>query len=119
MKIGICASHHTPESLVSGRFARSEYFSVYDSKTLQFSFFDNTAKDEGSGAGGKAAQVLGDLDVEIVLVPELGPKAIEALKAFEIKSYQYKQNITVREAIYEYFEKKLPELNKSSVKGKH
>ena len=36
-------------------------------------------------------KVLSDLDIEIVLVPELGPKAVDALKAFEIKSYQYKQ----------------------------
>ena len=119
MKIGICASNHMPESPVSGRFARANFFAVYNSETLQFSFFDNTAKDEGSGAGGKAVKVLGDLDIDIVLVPELGPKAIEALKAFDIKSYQYKQGKTVREALYEYFEKKLPEMLDASVKGKH
>jgi predicted Fe-Mo cluster-binding NifX family protein len=119
MKIAICASEHTPESLVAGRFARAEYFAVYNSDTLQFSFFENTAKEEGSGAGGKAVKVLGDLNIDIVLVPELGPKALDALKAFEIKSYQYKQGKTVREALYTYFEKKLPELLESSVKGKH
>lgn len=119
MKIGICASDHKPESLVSGRFARANYFAVYDSETLRFSFFDNTAKDEGSGAGGKAVKVLGDLDIDIVLVPELGPKAIETLKAFDIKSYQYKQGKTVREALYEYFEKKLPQMLDASVTGKH
>lgn len=119
MKIGICASDHTPESLVAGRFARAPYFAVYNSETLDFSFFNNTAKDEGSGAGGKAVKILGDLNIDIVLVPELGPKAIDALNAFEIKSYQYKQGKTVREALYEYFEKKLPEMLDPSVKGKH
>ncbi|KFZ25594.1 MAG: Dinitrogenase iron-molybdenum cofactor [Candidatus Izimaplasma bacterium HR2] len=119
MKIGICASDHTPESLVANRFARAPYFAVYNSETLDFAFFNNTAKDEGSGAGGKAVKVLGDLKVDIVLVPELGPKAIDALNAFEIKSYQYKQGKTVREALYEYFEKKLPEMLDASVKGKH
>lgn len=119
MRIGICASNNKPESIVSDRFARANFYAIYDSETLKFSFYENPAKDEGSGAGGKAGKVLGDLNTDIVLVPELGPKAIDALRAFEIKSYQYKQGITVREALYEYFEKKLPELLESSVKGKH
>lgn len=119
MRIGICASNETTDSLVADRFARAEFYAVYDSETLQFKFYNNTAKFEGSGAGGKAVKVLGDLEVEIVLVPELGPKAIDALKIFEIKSYQYEQGKTVREALYEFFEKKLPELLESSVKGKH
>lgn len=119
MKIAICASNHTPESIVASRFARAEFFAVYNSETLQFQFFNNTAQNEGSGAGGKAVKVLGDLNVDIVLAPELGPKALEALTAFDIKSYQYKQGKTVRAALYEYFEKKLPELLDASVKGKH
>ncbi len=119
MKIAICASDNNPESLVADRFARADYFAVYNSEDLQFSFFDNPAKKEGSGAGGKAAKILGDLDIEVVLVPELGPKAIDALNAFEIKSFQYKQGETVRAALYSYFEKKLPEMLDASVKGKH
>jgi len=119
MKIAICSTGTEPESLVADRFARADYFAIYDSKTLQFSFVDNSAKREGSGAGGKAVKVLGDLDVEIVLVPELGPKAIDALVAFDIKSFQYKQGETVRAALYSYFEKKLPEMLESSVQGKH
>ena len=119
MKIGICASDNNPESKVSERFARTEFFGVYNSETLSFGFFNNDAKDEGSGAGGKAVKVLSDLDVDIVLVPELGPKAIDALKAFEIKSYQHKQGKSVRDVLYDYFEKNLPELFEASVKGRH
>lgn len=119
MKIAICCSGNNPECSVASRFARADYFALYDSKELQFSFFDNPAKSEGSGAGGKAAQVLSDLAAEIVLVPELGPKAIDALKAFEIKSFQYKKGETVRDALYSYFEKRLPEMLDATVKGKH
>jgi len=119
MKIAICSTSNNPESLVADRFARADYFAVYNSDDLQFTFFDNPAKNEGSGAGGKAVKVLGDLNVEIVLVPELGPKAIDALKAFDIKSFQYKQGETVRVALYSYFEKKLPEMLDATVSGKH
>jgi len=119
MKIAICSESNSPESIVADRFARAEYYGVYNSDDLLFTFFDNPAKNEGSGAGGKAVKVLGDLNVDIVLVPELGPKAIEALKAFDIKSFQYKQGETVRAALYSYFEKKLPEMLDATVKGKH
>lgn len=119
MKIAICSDGNQIDSIVSSRFARAEYFAVYDSDTLAFTYTLNSAKDEGSGAGGKAAKIISDLSADIVLVPELGPKAVEALKAFEIESYQYKQGITVREALYSYFEKKLPKLLDASVKGKH
>lgn len=119
MKIAICASNNNPESLVAGRFARAPFFGIYDSELLEFSFVNNAAKEEGSGAGAVAVKILSDLEVEIVLVPELGPKAIDALKAFEIKSFQYKQGKTVREALYSYFEKQLPEMLDATVKGKH
>ncbi len=119
MKIAISATEQNENSRVSDRFARAEYFIIYDHDSLTFKSIENPAKKEGSGAGGKAVKVLGDLGVDIVLVPELGPKALDALNAFEIKSYQYPREKTVREVIYMYFEKKLPELLVSTSKGRH
>ncbi len=119
MKIAISSSENNENSKVSDRFARSEYFIIYDHDKLSFEAIVNTAKDEGSGAGGKAVKILGDAGVDIALVPELGPKALEALLAFDIKSYQYPREKTVKEVLYLYFEKKLPELLISTSKGKH
>ncbi len=119
MKIGISSLENNENSKVSDRFARCEYFIIYDHDTLTFESLENTAKKEGSGAGGKAVKILGDAGCDIVLVPELGPKALEALKAFEIKSYQYPREKTVREVLYLFFEKKLPELFISTSKGRH
>lgn len=118
--IAICAEEENPESLVSSRFARCNYYTVYNHKTLDFTFFENTAKAEMSGAGGKAAKQIADLDVKVVLVPEVGPKAYTALEAFGVEIYQYsKKPQSVRDALYEYYENKLPKLTASSKEGKH
>ncbi len=119
MKIAISSKENHELSIVSDRFARSDYFIIYDHDTLSFTSVENTAKKAGSGAGGKAVKILGDLAVDVVLVPELGPKALEALQAFEIDSYQYPKEKTVKEVIYLYFEKKLPKLEVSTSKGRH
>ena len=119
MKIAISSLENNEHSQASDRFARCEYFIIYDHETLVFSSVENTAKTAGSGAGGKAVKILGDLNVEVVLAPELGPKALEALQAFEMKSYQYPREKTVREVLYSYFEKQLPELLISTSKGRH
>lgn len=119
MKIAISSKKNTEHSIVSDRFARCEYFIIYNHDTLKFTSVVNTAKNEGSGAGGKAVKVLGNLNIDIVLVPELGPKALEAIQAFDMKSYQYPREKTVREVLYLYYEKKLPELLISTSKGQH
>ncbi len=119
MKIAISSNGNTEQSTVSDRFARAEYFIIYDHDTLKFNAVLNPAKNEGSGAGGKAVKILADLGVDVALVPELGPKALDALRAFEIKSYQYPREKNVREVLYMYFEKKLPDLLISTVKGHH
>ena len=119
MKIAISSKGTNENAQVCDRFARADYFIIYDHEKLSFTSIENPAKNEGSGAGGKAVKVLGDLNVNIVLVPELGPKALDALNAFEIKSYQYPREKTVKEVLYLYFEKKLPELLISTSKGRH
>ncbi len=110
MKIAICSTGKDETSIVASRFARAEYFIIYNHDDLSFELVENNAKNEGSGAGGKAVRLLGDLNIDIVLAPELGPKALEALNAFGIKSYQYPPDKTVRDVLYLYFEKKLPSI---------
>ena len=76
---------------------------------------DNEAKNEGAGAGGKAVKILADNKVDVVLAPELGPKANEAIKAFEIEAYRTIANLTVEEQIKNFQEGKLEKFETSSV----
>lgn len=107
MRIAVCAQEASEFSPVADRFARAEYFVIYDHSTLSFTPIENDAKDESGGAGGKAVKLLNTHNVDVVLSPEVGPKALEALKAFEIEAYNYKHATTIKDAIYLYFEHKL------------
>lgn len=118
-KIVICANNTNPESSVSNRFARCEYYALYNHETLEFTFHKNSAKDEMSGAGGKAAKQVSELGAEVVLVPEVGPKAFDALEAFDVEVYRYSEECSVRDAIYAFYEKKLDKVFASTKKGKH
>jgi len=119
MKIAICSTGNNKESIVAKRFARCEYFMIYDHETLESTFIENNARNEASGAGGKVSKNLADLDVDVVLVPQLGPKAYDALKAFEIEAYEYDSNSTVHKALYDYFAKEYKEVTEAKGKGKH
>ena len=57
--------------------------------------------------------------VEVVLVPEIGPKAFDTLQAFDISIYKYEGELSVRDTLYQYFEDKLTEVHAPSTKGKH
>jgi len=119
MKIAISSSGKDENSLVANRFARAEFFIIYNHEDLSFEVVENNAKNEGSGAGGKAVKLLGDLKIDVVLAPELGPKALEALNAFGIISHQYPKEKTVRDVLYMYFEKKLPSISEAKGKKTH
>jgi len=119
MKIAICSTGDKKESIVAKRFARCEYFMIYDHETLKSSFVENKARNEASGAGGKASKNLADLEVNVVLVPQLGPKAYDALKAFDIDAYEYNHNVSAHKALYDYFAKEYNEVTDAKGKGKH
>lgn len=118
-RIAICADTKDPKSNVANRFARCEFYGVYNHNTLEFLFEENKAKNEMSGAGAKAAKQIYDLGVTAILVPEIGPKAFEALEAFDIEVFRYSQIYSVRDAIYDYYEKKLQKVLGSTKSGKH
>ena len=119
MKIAICAESADFDGIVADRFARCDYFIIYDHNTLQHDYVQNSAKNESSGAGNKAAKQLADLEVDFVLVPEIGPKAFEVLTAFDIKAHKYSKNQTIKNVLYEFFDKQLPLVESPNQKGKH
>ena len=118
-KIAICANDTNPESDVASRFARCNYYAVYDHNTLEFTFHNNDAKNEMSGAGGKAAKLISGLEVDVVLVPEVGPKAFDAIEAFEIEAYRYTSKYSVRDAVYDFYDNKLARVTGHTTQGKH
>ncbi|MCT4563211.1 MAG: NifB/NifX family molybdenum-iron cluster-binding protein [Maledivibacter sp.] len=110
MKIAVCSKNEGLKALVDERFGRSDKFVIWDMETKDVETIENSAKNEGHGAGGQAVRSLYKHGVEAVIVPELGPKAKDALKAFEIKAYSLGESKTVEEAIKKYESGDLKEL---------
>ncbi len=108
MILGISSNGKSKSSLTSERFARAPFFVIYNKEEKSFVYVDNIAKEENSGAGAKASKILFDHNVDVVLVPKLGPKSVKALEGFEIKAYQYPEQLNVEEVILLYLESKLP-----------
>lgn len=119
MKIAIPSKGQTKTDLVDERFGRASYYVIYDNETNEVSCIDNTAKDEVSGAGGQAVRLLDKQGVKVVLVPEVGPKALDALKAFDIKAYTYQKDNTIEKVLEQYQAGGLAEVVTESHGGYH
>lgn len=119
MKIAVCAREEGLQSVVADRFGRAENFVIYDTETKEVVTVENSARNEASGAGGSAVRLLDQNKVEIVIAPEVGPKAIDAVKAFGIEVYAYGDSQTVEDAINNYKNGILEKILTNTNNGKH
>lgn len=115
MKIAVCSKGVEMNSLCDERFGRCETFVIFDTETKESFSIDNEAKNEGAGAGGKAVKTLFNKGIDLLIAPELGPKAMEVIKAFELETYRAIPNISVEEQIRSYEEGKLEKIKASTV----
>jgi len=112
MKISICSKNKGLDSLVDERFGRSENFTIIDLDTMVVETVENIAKNQASGAGGEAVKLLAKYNVDIAIVPHLGPKAETAMEAFEIKTVSQGDYKSVGEILDAYKAGKLKEITK-------
>lgn len=119
MIIAVCAKDKGLESLVDERFGRAENYVIINTETDEVRTVDNTAKLESAGAGGSAVRLISNEGAEAILAPELGPKAMDAVKAFELKVYRYTEIKTVKETLDDYKAGKLKETSQSTINSKH
>lgn len=119
MIIAVCAKTEGLSSKVDERFGRAQYFVIVDTETDQAKTVENTAKFESGGAGGAAVRLLSQEGVKVVLAPELGPKAMDAVKAFELSVYRYADTKSVQETLDDYQAGKLEEISGSTTTSKH
>lgn len=88
MKIAIPVDEKTMESNICVSFGRTPYFLIYDLGTKESVFIGNSAATSSGGAGIKAAQIIVDEKVNVLLTPRCGENAANILKAAEIKIYK-------------------------------
>ncbi len=115
MKIAVASKGKGLKARIDDRFGRADYFVVVDLENMVETTIENTAKDEASGAGGRAVRSLANEGVEVIVAPELGPKAITAVKAFEMKVYKRVGFEVVEDAVKGYQEGRLEEMKITTV----
>lgn len=88
MKIAISATGKTMDSQMDQRFGRAASFIIVETNTLDYEAIDNTAAASSGGAGISAAQTVADKEAKAVITGNVGPNAMNVLKAANIEIYQ-------------------------------
>jgi len=114
MRIAVAAQGPGLDSPVDQRFGRCPYFVITDPSTREVEALPNEAAGALQGAGTRAAQALGSKDVDVVLVGEIGPNPLAALRAAGLKVYTGISG-TVADAVYEYLSGRLTEVAQATV----
>ncbi|HDQ22397.1 MAG TPA: hypothetical protein ENN28_00290 [Candidatus Uhrbacteria bacterium] len=87
MKIAVSSTGQTIESNVADVFGRCPYFiiaEIKDGKIENNETIKNVSVDQTSGAGISAAQLLAEKNVNVVIASNVGPRAQDVLKQFNI-----------------------------------
>ncbi|MGM0653394.1 MAG: NifB/NifX family molybdenum-iron cluster-binding protein [Bacillota bacterium] len=120
MKLAVCAKGEGLKAEVDQRFGRCPFFVVVDTeKSEVIESISNENAQAAGGAGPQAAQLLAGRNVEAVVLGNVGPNAIEALKAAKVKVYSGVTG-TVEDTLKKFLEgslKLVAEANVSSHSG--
>lgn len=88
MKIAIPATANNIDSEVCPSFGRTEFFLIYNTNDQANFFLDNSAATSQGGAGIKAAQILVDEHVDVLITPRCGENAASVLLEANIAIYK-------------------------------
>ena len=110
MIIGIPVDKDSMDGNVNTHFGRADFSLIYNTEKEEGNFLVNTAANSAGGAGIKAAQIIVDNEVEVLISPRLGQNAAEVINSQNIKLYQSIKG-TIEENIKAFKEDKLSPLN--------
>ena len=88
MKIAIPATANNIDSEVCPSFGRTEFFLIYNTNDQSNFFLDNSAATSQGGAGIKAAQILVDEHVDVLITLRCGENAASVLLEANIAIYK-------------------------------
>lgn len=120
MIIACCVEKPDSGSPLDSRFGRANWFAIIeeDSGNVR-EFVKNAAKDEPSGAGSMAVQILSSHGVEAIISPDVGPKAHQALRLCRIRAFNQGSLASIPEALSAWKAGELPEILAPQHKGLH
>lgn len=114
MRMAVAAQGPDLESPVDQRFGRCPYFVLTDPTTKDCEAVPNEAAGAVQGAGTRAAQALGSKGVDVLLVGNIGPNPLLALKAAGIRIYTGIAG-TVADSVYAFLSGRLTEVSDATV----
>lgn len=108
MKIIVSSTGKDIDSEVADTFGRCPYFLLIDIEGKEIKnveAIENISKDQKGGAGISAAQKVAEKDVDAVISRNIGPRALDVLKQFNIKTYN--EEGMIKEVLKKYIEGEL------------
>jgi len=104
MRIAICTTGKTADSLVSPFLGRCPYFLFVDesSRKRKWEVVDNPAIGARGGAGVAVAQMIASQKAEAVICGGVGPNAFAVLQGAGIASYLAGVNLRAEEALDQF-----------------
>lgn len=88
MKVCFSSNGSSSDSVMDPRFGRAAYFAIADTDTMEFEIIENAAAASGGGAGITSGQLMVDKGVEALVTGNVGPNAMNVLRAAEIEVYK-------------------------------
>ena len=112
MKIAVSSIDKNINSNVDKIFGRCPYFiiaEIKDDKIEKTEIIENKSTDQMSGAGVLTAQLMAEKDINVVITGNVGPRAMDILKQFNIEIY-FGDGV-IKEVLQEFIDKKLEKIN--------
>lgn len=99
--IAVPAKTNTSDALVDERFGRASFFAICENEKI--SFIDNPHHNDGSGVGSKVVELLATTGVNMIIAPEIGPKAMQLIEKLKIDYQKLDQEeLTVEQACQKF-----------------
>ena len=108
MKVAISSTGKDLNSNVSDVFGRCPYFviaEIKNNKIVKVEATENKSVNQRGGAGISAAQSIVEKDVKAVVTSNIGPRALDVLKQFNVEIY--KGSGKVKEALQKFIKGEL------------
>lgn len=109
MKLLVTSTTDDKSQMIDKRFGRAKYFTIYNTEDNSYKYIENEGKLQSNGAGSFASQQIINLDVDVVITGNVGPKALAVLQSAAIEAFKTQQ-VSVEEAITNYLNNKLEKI---------
>jgi predicted Fe-Mo cluster-binding NifX family protein len=112
-KVAVSAKENNLESEVSEVFGRSPYFiiaEIENGEIKKTEIIENKNADQMGGAGISAAQLMAEKNINVVITGNIGPRALDVLRQFNIEIYY--GNGIIKKVLQEFTDGKLEKIGR-------